>query len=880
MSKKSGIQHYYGCNDIVIAVLDTDVDINHPCFSRAKLEKVFLPNLTLPSSLNRLNHGTYVASQLFGHIDCPAKGIAPDCKGLIIPIYEQDENGLFCTQQNMAEAIHLAIDHGAHIINISGGELLPNDQSYLELKTAIKRCEDENVLVIAAAGNNGCYCEQIPAALPWVIAVGAADTSGDPFSFSNFGENYKSNGVLVSIEGRQGAVPGGTYLGKYSTSYATPVLAGYAARLLCEQVIMGAQPNPSTIRSSILSSLSVCDVAVKGDCKPYLAGYFTYEKGLEHLLSQNIERQDYYPLPNDCFCSEDDDLLKVKSLKIKKSTIINQRYYCKLEGKDWQIVKDWGMPAALAAEIAEKEKQGYSVFAIGAEEKSGQSNLRVYLGFSTPDREVKSNAFIGTAYGWNPSTLAVEVKDYTRLDQQTFLDALAEQGALEGSRQTYLEVIKTLLDKMVISHYLEVKNRETARLSWDIGGLSPSSFEVDFQAIFAFFEVDGHPELADWITAGAHCQNFAFGFDEEGDPFFTIYYPAATGDLSSMPATETIQNLHTIKNKMENNSIHQNLNLPSMNPQEMSVQGHELESQLVPSEINEAREETVERIEPSGCNCQSNTEAPAASTAAPKTASAGKGYVYVIGRLSIGFGSMPIKTAFEQYAGVNGEDGPAVAKYLRANPSEAETVQFVISVQNVPVYVIRPLGAYAAHAYQVLIEMYESQFTEKVERVAIPGINRGSSKLMSGQVVPVLSPSTRGMASWSTEALINAVSKGKGKSGSVIEQRLQDFLNRTYFELRNMGLSAQERALNYAASNAFQVGSIIQSAMDEQLELAGFNVVKSPISFEGEDTWDVQITFFNPKSRSEQAAKIYAFTVDVSTVTPYMIGEVRSWFKY
>ena len=396
--------------------------------------------------------------------------------------------------------------------------------------------------------------------------------------------------------------------------------------------------------------------------------------------------------------------------------------------------------------------------------------------------------------------------------------------------------------------------------------------------------MNDHPTVQDLKNADIDHQNFAFGYDNEGIPFFTIYFRSQE-EHGVQRADITPSSNHAITH-IQNNTIINNQKLTSMNPNELMASetefGPELEpSQETLSEVTEVAAPSEEsRVEPSDCSCQSKGGSTSNAAGSPSTDSNNK-KVYVIGELSIQFGSHSKRTAFEQYSGISAEDSAAVATFLKGNPSEAETVLWVLSIQSVPVYVIRPTGAYAAAAYTQLIEMFESQFTEKVERVAIPGIRRGSSKLDSGQVVPVIVPSIRAMASWSTDALLDAVAKDQGKKANAnVRQRLQDFLNRTYFELRNAGVTSQERALNFAASNAFQVGNIIQSAMEEGLELGGFNVTKSPIGMAGEDNWDVQMVFFNPLKRAEQSAKIFAFTVDVATISPFLVGDVRTWYKY
>ena len=68
------------------------------------------------------------------------------------------------------------------------------------------------MLIVAAAGNNGCQCLHLPAALPTVLAVGAMDAQGLPLGSSNWGDAYQNEGILAPGEKVFGAVPGGTDL--------------------------------------------------------------------------------------------------------------------------------------------------------------------------------------------------------------------------------------------------------------------------------------------------------------------------------------------------------------------------------------------------------------------------------------------------------------------------------------------------------------------------------------------------------------------------------------------------------------------------------------------------------------------------------------------
>src|SRR5690349_2966760 len=112
----------HGDPRIVIAVLDGPVDQSHPCFvdtNLLSLETLVSATVTLGAASQ---HGTHIASVIFGQHGSPVTGIAPSCSGLIVPIFEEGDSGELapCSQIDLARAILQAVQHGAHIINISG----------------------------------------------------------------------------------------------------------------------------------------------------------------------------------------------------------------------------------------------------------------------------------------------------------------------------------------------------------------------------------------------------------------------------------------------------------------------------------------------------------------------------------------------------------------------------------------------------------------------------------------------------------------------------------------------------------------------------------------------------------------------------------------
>lgn len=193
-----------------------------------------------------------------------------------------------------------------------------------------------------------------------------------------------------------------------------------------------------------------------------------------------------------------------------------------------------------------------------------------------------------------------------------------------------------------------------------------------------------------------------------------------------------------------------------------------------------------------------------------------------------------------------------------------------------------PQGVFASEGYQRLRQFLREQLTEGVERISLPGIILGKVRLMSGQVVPIVRPELRCMYSWTTAALVDA---GTGKTstedpategGSQREQQLTNFLLLIYHKLRNLGLTSQERAINYSATNAFNVNRIFESALRAKMELDTIEVERSPICRPDSDCWDVRLVFFDPENVL-RSRKEYRFTVDVSDICPVTVGEVRSW---
>jgi len=279
-----------GSSEITVAILDGPVDRAHPCFKGADLTA--LPTL-VPDVASKdgsmSGHGTHVTSIIFGQPDSDIPGIAPQCRGLIVPVFADDRCS--ATQLDLARGIEQAANAGAQVINLSGGQLSDFGEAEGWLENAVRLCQERNILLVAAAGNDGCECLHVPAALPAVLAVGAMDARGQPLDFSNWGSKYQTQGILAPGEQILGAKPGGGTERLNGTSFAAPIVSGVAALLLSLQVDRGETPDPARVRQLLLQSALPCDAALPADTQRCLAGRLNIAGALTLLTGGNMSEE-------------------------------------------------------------------------------------------------------------------------------------------------------------------------------------------------------------------------------------------------------------------------------------------------------------------------------------------------------------------------------------------------------------------------------------------------------------------------------------------------------------------------------------------------------------------------------------------------------------
>jgi len=204
-----------------IGMIDSAVDVKHPAFSGAHIHtQSFAPEgARLPSY-----HGTAIASIIAAN-SADYRGIAPNSEVYAAAVFEQDpERGEIASTVSLVRARDWLLTSGVDVVNIS----LAGPPNRL-LEAALKRASEQNVLILAAAGNGGpAAAPMYPAAYDSVVAVTAVDSRGQVFRLANRGKylDLAAPGV-----GMRHARAGGGYASSSGTSFAVPFAATAVARL-------------------------------------------------------------------------------------------------------------------------------------------------------------------------------------------------------------------------------------------------------------------------------------------------------------------------------------------------------------------------------------------------------------------------------------------------------------------------------------------------------------------------------------------------------------------------------------------------------------------------------------------------------------------------
>lgn len=663
-----------GSASVTLGIVDGIPDLSHPALRAASIE--ILHAMVPPNSGEPDAHGTGVCSIIFGQNE-PLRGLAPSCQGLALPIFFRKATEAVSrpvSQLDLARAISFGLERGVAIINISAGQKSATAEPDAHLEKALQAAIERRVLLIAAAGNDGCACINLPAAVESVLSIGALGRTGRPLETSNWAEPYRRNGLLAPGESLTVAALDGGVTAASGTSYATAVVSGVAALLLSVAREEGYHFDALDIRQILLDSATACSLEGEGACDRYLAGTLDAAAALAMVRRGGTVRYTFAPLRS----------------------------------------------AGLTAPAA--DTGGY------------QQIKRLGMGSAQMSSTGSSDTTAIAPSGVLPSACTCQQKP----DEET---ARIKLQSVEPASPAALAVVE--------------QNAVTAD-----SGAAPSSA----------------PPLAPMVPSG----------------------PAPAGV-----------------------------------------------SQLA-------------------CACGGGQP--------PQI-------VYALGALWFDFGTEARYDAIVQQLDPIRANNPAeIIAFLRANPQYAAGITFILMQEQIPLYAVQPAGPFALQIYSAIFDAVETSLDEvrnREQRVSVPGLVSGATRLLNGMTVPVIFPDLRGMYKWQSRELIAAAKAAVGSSVAS-DDDMFNFLNRVYYELRNFGIAPRDRALNFAATNAYQTQVAFAESAGRKLELDTINVVKSPICRPDSDCWDVELQMFDPENE-RRANRVYRYTVDVSEVLPVTVGTVRTW---
>jgi thermitase len=233
----------HGSAGRVIAVLDTGITETHRDLANRVIDRHDFTHWLIQLTDDVDGHGTHVAG-IAAAITNNGTGVAGagyDARLLNVKVLDDSGSG---SSSMLANGIYWATDHGAHVINMSltgDSDCTPAwyedgfDAGVNEVRDAIDYAWSHNVVLVAAAGNNGNTNKVWPAACPHVLSVANTRTDDVLSGNSTYGAwvDVAAPGTSVLSTALMNAntwSAGAALYAKCSgTSMSSPLVAGIAA---------------------------------------------------------------------------------------------------------------------------------------------------------------------------------------------------------------------------------------------------------------------------------------------------------------------------------------------------------------------------------------------------------------------------------------------------------------------------------------------------------------------------------------------------------------------------------------------------------------------------------------------------------------------------
>lgn len=245
---------------VTVAVIDTGVDFHHQALRSKRWFDLtsdevssgwdFTNNKSNPQDNH--GHGTHVAGIIGANFkEEYTVGVSQNVSIMGVKYYKEGSSGS-TNLRNTIKSIKYAIDHGARIINYSGGGPEFSEEEYM----ALRRAEEKGVLLVAAGGNERVDSDlkknfYYPCAyrLSNIICVVGTDIHDHMVPSSNWGVLF--NDVAAPGENIFSSIPGNRYAYMSGTSQATAFVSGIAAMLISEKPSL----TPQQVKDLIVRSV-------------------------------------------------------------------------------------------------------------------------------------------------------------------------------------------------------------------------------------------------------------------------------------------------------------------------------------------------------------------------------------------------------------------------------------------------------------------------------------------------------------------------------------------------------------------------------------------------------------------------------------------------
>lgn len=245
-----------GSADVVVAVIDTGVDPEHPDFSGKLLAGYDFVNQD-EDPRDDSGHGSSVASIAAANTNNQASiaGVCWHCSILPLKALDQNVAGFYSW---WADALVYAADRGAPVINMSVGGTSGSSL----LHDAIRYARDRGAVIVAAMMNDGDATIYYPAAFEETIAVGGTnelDERAYPFC-NGGGSNYGPHiDIVAPGDYILGARLGGGESFWCGTSQAAAFVSGLVGLALAVDRSLGREESRYLLRAAAEDLLGPID---------------------------------------------------------------------------------------------------------------------------------------------------------------------------------------------------------------------------------------------------------------------------------------------------------------------------------------------------------------------------------------------------------------------------------------------------------------------------------------------------------------------------------------------------------------------------------------------------------------------------------------------